>query len=102
MNTTDNRTPPQILKVKYINNHWLDLHLETQLSIQLQYNCLSLVEFSTSQLVKICLILIFVLAILIELGIWKNGTPPPFKLGAKVTFNLVESKYACTPTKNSS
>ena len=51
MKTTDNRTPPQILKVKYINNYWLDLYLEKQLSIQLQSNCLCLVELSSSQLV---------------------------------------------------
>ena len=37
--------------MKYINNHWLNLHLETQLSIHLQSNCLSLVELSSFQLV---------------------------------------------------
>ena len=40
------------MKVKYINNHWLNLNLETQLSIHLQSNCLSLVELSSFQLVK--------------------------------------------------
>jgi hypothetical protein len=37
--------------VIYINNHWLNLHLETQLSIHGQSNCLSLVELSSFQLV---------------------------------------------------
>ena len=37
--------------MKYIKDHWLNLHLETQLSIHLQSNCLSLVELSSFQLV---------------------------------------------------
>jgi hypothetical protein len=47
--TTNNKSQPQIFKGKYINNHWM----ETQLSIQLQSDCLSLVELSSFQLVHI-------------------------------------------------
>ena len=38
--------------MKYINNHWLNVHFETQLSLNVQSNCLSLVELSSFQLVK--------------------------------------------------
>ena len=44
------------IKVKYINDHCLNLHLETQLSIHVQSNCLSLVELSSFQLVYFCFV----------------------------------------------
>ena len=48
-----NGAQPQIFTVKKSNSHWPNLYLQTQLSIYLQSNCLSLVELSSSQLVLI-------------------------------------------------